>query len=60
MEGLHGQKKQMTNTNNGANIKKINDKNPRNPFSINIFKNKLCAFADITILSCIGTVIGYT
>ena len=28
--------------------------------SINIFKNKLCAFADITILSCIGTVIGYT
>jgi len=41
-------------------IKKIIEEKPINPFSIKTFRNKLCAFADITILSCIGTVMGYT
>ena len=30
-------------------LKKLTIKKPINPFSINIFKNKLCVFADITI-----------
>ncbi len=32
-------------------IRDINDVMPNKPFSIKIFKNKLCAFEEITILS---------